>query len=89
MIPKLEDGVVLHINEDIQSSEKVSDLLRSRSLSMYTTWQFENAWVCYGKDYVQKLSIRIDHGGDPTWYWLTQFGWVSHKQLEDLVYSVE
>ena len=90
MMPQLEDGVVLHINEDIMSSEKVSYLLRCLSLPMYTEWKIGKVWVCYGEDYLQKLAICIYHdGGDPVWYWLTQFGWVSHTQLQDIVYSVE
>ena len=81
MIPQLENGVVLHINENILSSHMVSDLLRSRSLSIYTDWEFEKAWI----DSRQLMSIRIDDN----WYWLTQFGWVGTDQLEDVVYSVE
>jgi len=81
VIPVLEDGVVLHINEDIMSSDHVNELLRSRSLSIYTDWKFELAWI----DRKQLMSIRI---GDD-WYWLTQFGWVGTDQLADLgCYSV-
>ena len=80
MIPKLKDGVIFHINDDILCSDCVNDLLRSRSFSVYTEWKFEKAWI----DLCQPLSICI---GD-VWYWLTQFGWVGSDQLEDLHYSV-
>ena len=81
MIPKLEDGVTLYIRQDICTSEHVNALLRSRSLSIYTAWEMERAWIATEK----LMSIRI---GDE-WYWLSQFGWVGTDQLADLgSYSV-
>jgi hypothetical protein len=80
-IPELEEGVTLYIRQDIMTSDHVNELLRSRSLSIYTAWEFEIAWIASER----LMSIRI---GDD-WYWLSQFGWVGTDQLADLgSYSV-